>query len=400
MSTTGHYPFNDIYAKIIFMQQGNERTFEQIKSIWRFLNCDIVIHKEVELNKIFRAGLTLNVKQLFQMINEVEIFNTIDEIEVKDIYIVNDLIKSIENLPNQKDWRGITANGYKEPKNPKYNSIKESVINEFKTYLLEQKEIIEQPQQEKIKDNSILDLEKESDYNDMFVVSKEKCSFYDNETKQVTSTYKNQRDSFDLKNYDIYFMDNGELFKRGSQLNYNSCFIIKLDLMYTMKVHDFLNYQYENSKNPKDLLKYVKYCTTDIKGEGKKQLIKDWVSEIENSRIKPQKQKNKSILKDFFFSLDENTINDIKNTFKNDSDTDLAMLVDILNERNLIEIINNSKTKSRKHFVVALTDNQNKKMQHINKLLSNGFKDVRGIIHNERYKVIEAKLDKILNKVV
>ena len=152
MSTTGHYLFNDIYAKIIFMQQGNERTFEQIKSIWRFLNCDVVIHKEVELNKITRAVITLDIEKLFQMINEVEFYNTIDEIEVKDIYIINDLIKSIENLPNQKDWRGITANGYKEPKNPKYNSIKESVINEFKTYLIEQKDIIEQPQQKDEKD--------------------------------------------------------------------------------------------------------------------------------------------------------------------------------------------------------------------------------------------------------
>lgn len=121
MSTTGHYPFNDIDAKIIYKSIENEDKFEAIKSNW----------------------LTRNKSN----INEVE-----------NIDIINDLIKSIENIPNQKDWRGITPNGYKEPKTPKYNSIQESAINQFKRYLVEQKDKIENPNPlERLKDflNSI-----------------------------------------------------------------------------------------------------------------------------------------------------------------------------------------------------------------------------------------------------
>lgn len=131
------------------------------------------------------------------------------------------------------------------------------------------------------------DITSESDYNNMFVIGKEKCSFYDPETKQISTTHNQKRDSFDLMNYDVYHKRTGELLKRDSQRKYNSCFIIKLDLMYTMDVEDFLNYQYSNSKNPKEFLKYVKYCTGDIKGDGKKLLIKDWVKSIENKKDEP-----------------------------------------------------------------------------------------------------------------
>ena len=133
---------------------------------------------------------------------------------------------------------------------------------------------------------------------------------------------------------------------------------------------------------------------------------------LESEVIKNQPQQNntsknkkddtqKLEFKDFFNDLDITHINKIQSTFKDAEAKDLAMLIYRMTEENgLVEIKSNSKIKSRKHFIAALTGNNKKDMSYINRVLQNDIKDINGKIHNTNYFEVKMKLETILNTKV
>jgi len=413
MSTTGHYPFSDIYAKIIYKQQENERTFEQIKLIWEFINYDIVIHKGVELEKTIRAFLLLNPKQLFQIISESEYYNTIDNIEVLDIDIMNDLIKSIENIPNQKDWRGITLNGYKEPKTPKYSIPQMRLINQFKTYLQNKLDEITKP---KVKaDKQPLD-----DLNQFFWLLD---GYFTNVSLQPTGDFQvnkifreywSDKLIADVGHRAFLFVKSQLIENNNNKILINSvnAEIKKIDLLisklesdkklnngFVIESNMSINSLFVEFKN--DFYSLVQEPTSS------KELVNDEVNKIKNSKNDADKTDNETSsnevvkveFKDFFINTKIDIIDNIQKEFKQASQTELAMLIIILIEYELVDIIANSKTKSRKHFIHSLIDNKRLRLTHIDNTIKKGIKDAKGNIINDRYSFVKVKLDKILCNV-
>lgn len=143
-----------------------------------------------------------------------------------------------------------------------------------------------------------------------------------------------------------------------------------------------------SNSNKIELMKYNNYVTKEI--EKTEKLINP-----------PQQQiKKKLALKDFFVNTNEKEVLVIQNTFKDSEATDLAMLIYRLKELEKIEIKPNSKTKSTKHFIEALTGVQKRDMSHINRTLQTDIK-IAGIgITNPNYLAVKKKLDNILNSKV
>lgn len=102
-------------------------------------------------------------------------------------------------------------------------------------------------------------------YNDMFAVS-------------------NIKGTYDLVDKSVYDKITGELVNEGTQIQYNTEFLLRLNRLYILDVKPFLNHQLTNSNNKSAFFDYVKYAALNseiIKHQGQKQAIKDWVNDNE-----------------------------------------------------------------------------------------------------------------------
>jgi LysM repeat protein len=120
-------------------------------------------------------------------------------------------------------------------------------------------------------------------YNDMFAVSsiKAKNKLGNGSVQQLTNTTKG---TYDLENRNVYDEKTGELVKEGTQIEYNSQFLISLKRLYILEIKPFLNHHLTNSNNKVEFFDYVKYAALNseiIKHQGQKQAIKDWVNDNE-----------------------------------------------------------------------------------------------------------------------
>lgn len=112
-----------------------------------------------------------------------------------------------------------------------------------------------------------------------------------------------------------------------------------------------------------------------------------------------RKGKNETILKDFFPTFEQKTVEAIQKEFKDYEGKRLAMLLHKLTSENLITILPNSKTKGRKHFVKKLK-NKEYNLSYVNRILSDSNELKEHTIDDPDYIDIESKLFNIINKVV
>ncbi len=127
-----------------------------------------------------------------------------------------------------------------------------------------------------------LDLPKtnKEEYNKMFAVSKAKIYVYDAITQGTTQHHFDRDAQFDLRNYTLYDTQD-EIIKEGTQLQYNSEFLMWLRNAHILNVKDFLNHHFEKTPNKTTFLDYVEYgiATSESLKDGKKELIKNWCIE-------------------------------------------------------------------------------------------------------------------------
>jgi hypothetical protein len=124
-----------------------------------------------------------------------------------------------------------------------------------------------------------------SEEYEIFSVSKIKAKF-DLGNGSVQHVMHTTEDSYDLENANIYYKETGEIVKRGTRIDYNTDFLLKLNRLYILDVKPFLNHHLTNSNNRQKFFDYVKYAalnTEIIKHEGKKTAIQDWVNSVELS---------------------------------------------------------------------------------------------------------------------
>ncbi|MGE0560472.1 MAG: hypothetical protein AB7O47_01525 [Flavobacteriales bacterium] len=159
-------------------------------------------------------------------------------------------------------------------------------------------------------------------------------------------------------------------------------------------------YSEYNDEKEKNLIKRLR---KNLK-EAKHEVWVDYRNYLK-TLIKPQQGSKKDVkknfdFKDFFNDLDIDLITKIQNQFKDSAATQLAMLIYNLKDFKLVEIIDNSKTKAKVHFIKALTGKNKPDMSHINRVLQNDLKDSNGKIHNINYFEVKKKLETILNTKV
>ena len=82
----------------------------------------------------------------------------------------------------------------------------------------------------------------------MFAVSsiKAKNKLGNGSVQQLTNTTKG---TYDLENRNVYDEKTGELVKEGTQIEYNSQFLIRLKRLYILEIKPFLNHHLTNSNN-------------------------------------------------------------------------------------------------------------------------------------------------------
>lgn len=129
-------------------------------------------------------------------------------------------------------------------------------------------------------------------------------------------------------------------------------------------------------------------------------ILKAFQKTLENTSQRPKSEgtaKRQLTLKDFFPSTDEKKVLEIKEAFTDSPDKDLLMLFYILDkELKLIEVIENSKTKSRQHFFNVFTGEEKKDVSYINRKLKKGL-FVQGYkIDDLNYLSVRSKLKIIL----
>lgn len=117
------------------------------------------------------------------------------------------------------------------------------------------------------------------------------------------------------------------------------------------------------------------------------------------------KQPTKIQIKKFedFFDKDfnEETIIEIQNKFKDYRGKKMAILIYLLQTKHkVITISNNSKTQSRKHFVSALTKENEITMQSINKVFVSGSEQLNINQKDADFSIIENELNNLLPKKV
>lgn len=120
-------------------------------------------------------------------------------------------------------------------------------------------------------------------YNDMFALSsiKAKNKLGNGSVQQLTNTTKG---TYDLENRNVYDDKTGELVKKGTQIEYNTQFLLRLKRLYILEIKPFLNHHLTNSNNKSEFFDYVKYAALNseiIKHQGQKQAINDWVNDNE-----------------------------------------------------------------------------------------------------------------------
>jgi len=132
-------------------------------------------------------------------------------------------------------------------------------------------------------------------YNEMYAVSNLKTRF--RLKNGGTESCNNKNNPYELVNTNLYDKDTNELIEIDNQNSYNTSFMLDLGKMYIPDIKPFLSYQHENSQKPNELRDYIKYCAlhhTIIKHEGKKDAIKDWLTEIEKTNVLPPHIRMKS----------------------------------------------------------------------------------------------------------
>jgi len=137
-------------------------------------------------------------------------------------------------------------------------------------------------------------------YDEMFAVSEYKRKFKHNGKIIDPGKSGTQKNKFDLKNLNIYDFQTDELIQQANQQDYNSTFLVKLINMYILDVKPFLEHHYDFTENKSKLHDYLKYGIVEqIKHNGKKQLIIDWLNELKPNNLK----KSKSIISITIYQL-------------------------------------------------------------------------------------------------
>lgn len=213
------------------------------------------------------------------------------------------------------------------------------------------------------------------EYNDMFTVSEIKQKFSTDDLKSITTINTILTNKHELPNLNVYHEITQELLQIAKQHLYNTTFLIKLSGLNVLEVEDFLNHQLNFSGNRKKFIQYVKYAALNseiITHLGTKQAIQDWL----NSKETLTKQTNKTEIQfeEFFTeSIDQHTVQQLKEKFAESKGKELAILIYLIQtDFKIVDIIPSSKNKARSHFIKALTNDANFKMQGVNKYFISG----------------------------
>jgi hypothetical protein len=120
-------------------------------------------------------------------------------------------------------------------------------------------------------------IESESSYNRVFAVSRVKQIF---QLKDHSRRHENNaiESKYWLKNLDLFDANSKELIEVGSEVKYNTEFLINLKEMYVMDIQPFLDFQLENSRSSEELYKYIKYAVkTELRGTLGYDAVCDWL---------------------------------------------------------------------------------------------------------------------------
>jgi len=191
-------------------------------------------------------------------------------------------------------------------------------------------------------------------YNDMFAVSsiKAKNKLGNGSVQQLTNTTKG---TYDLENRNVYDKITGELVNEGTQIQYNTEFLLRLNRLYILDVKPFLNHQLTNSNNKSAFFDYVKYAalnTEIIKHEGKIQAIKDWVCDNEQHLKVNPTTKHEVHLKELHNNIFVNNAFEVFEKYHSNKNlaenckTDLRVLFQLFERDNLFV-----ETAELKHYI-------------------------------------------------
>ena len=216
-----------------------------------------------------------------QLVQVQIIINNLRIVEVRESIIVDSTAQSIEKallkLIEFENHNILHQFGYDKYSNELIDKTKADIDR-----IMKLKELDKKPVQKQL----VLDPDK---YDDLYKVSDVKEYFKESDSDKIAFVYNasNIKHPFDINNHDVFDSDTGELIKRGTQTDYNSDFLLKLDHLYILDVQSFLDYQYQHTSNKKRFIHYVKYgalFSELVTNEAIKECIKDWLKNCEKSK--------------------------------------------------------------------------------------------------------------------
>ena len=143
----------------------------------------------------------------------------------------------------------------------------------------------------------------------MFVVDPQVTSFKDGETIGSNLSITKEH-PFNIRNRQV--KENGDIIEVGTYREYmNEVILNFFDMLKTSQINAFLSYHYENAKDKKAFMEFIKhdvwdYFTPPLElTTHRKATIKEWIEDVENTGTKQNEPQNKVKAWIVFFEKDK-----------------------------------------------------------------------------------------------